>query len=68
VFYIKGTGGYLTSLEKLSVCGTLFKEGQSRPADVGPALSFGTKEFAETQLAAFNKKFPNHNKFAVVEE
>ena len=68
MFYIKGTGGYLTSLDKLAVCGTLAKEGQPRPAGIDPALSFGTKEFAQTQLEAFNKKFPNHNKFAVVEE
>lgn len=68
MFYIKGTGGYLTSLDKLAVCGTLAKEGQPRPAGIDPAVSFGTKEFAQTQLEAFNKKFPNNNKFAVIEE
>jgi hypothetical protein len=68
VFYIKGTGGYLTSLDRLAVCGTLTKEGQSGPAGINPAVSFGTREFAQTQLEAFNKKFPNNNRFAVVEE
>lgn len=68
MFYIKGTGGYLTSLEKLAVCGTLTKEGQPRPAGIQPAVSFGTKEFAQTQLDAFDRKFPNHNRFEVVEE
>jgi hypothetical protein len=68
VFYIKGIGGYLTSLDKLAVCGTLTKEGQPCPAGIDPSLSFGTKEFAQLQLEQFNKKFPNPNRFEVVEE
>jgi hypothetical protein len=68
VFYIKGTGGYLTSLDRLVVCGTLTKEGGPRPEGIAPSVAFGTREFAQTQLDAFNKKFPNLNNFKVVEE
>jgi hypothetical protein len=67
MFYIKGIGGYLTSLDTLKVSNTLFKEGTPHPADA-VAVSFGTREFAQTQLDAFNKKFSNNNRFEVVEE
>jgi hypothetical protein len=68
VFYIKGTGGYLTSLDRLVVSGRLTKAGDPRPVGFEPAVSFGTRDFAQTQLETFNKKFPNSNNFKVVEE
>jgi hypothetical protein len=67
MFYIKGIGGYLTSLDKLAFSNTLFKEGTPHPAGA-LAVSFGTREFAQTQLNAFSKKFPNNNRLEIVEE
>jgi hypothetical protein len=68
VYYIKGTGGYLSSMDKLLMTGRKFVEGEARPADAPITPSFGTKEFAELMLKAFNEKFPNHNKLEVVKE
>lgn len=68
MYYIKGIGGYLTSLDNLSMSQKKFVEGEARPAGAPITPSFGTNEFAQLMLDAFNAKFPNNNKLEVVQE